>query len=345
MAFIEMTNSPVRRPDFANLAAVLERKTPARATLFEYFLNDRLYTRLSGLPASADLSDERAAARLIKAFEAAGYDYATLSCPWIFPMSDAGAQLKSRSLNHPSLISDRAAFERYPWPDAKAYDYGYLDRLTGVLPEGMGIIMAGADGILETTVALVGYENLCMMLYDDEELLSDIFARVGQIILDFYRQIVGYPAVRAILCNDDWGFNTQTLLAPDALRKYVFPWYAQCCRLAHAQGKYAILHSCGVFRPILDDIVQMGFDARHSYEDNIVPVEQAYAELHDKIAVLGGIDVDFLCRSTPEAIEQRARALLSLTGSRGYALGSGNSIPDYVPDESYFALTRAALTP
>jgi uroporphyrinogen decarboxylase len=27
----------------------------------------------------------------------------------------------------------------------------------------------------------------------------------------------------------------------------------------------------------------------------------------------------------------------------GYALGTGNSVPDYVPDEGYFAMTRAAL--
>jgi uroporphyrinogen decarboxylase len=35
---------------------------------------------------------------------------------------------------------------------------------------------------------------------------------------------------------------------------------------------------------------------------------------------------------------------LAQTAERGgYALGSGNSIPDYVPDESYFAIIRAAL--
>jgi uroporphyrinogen decarboxylase len=29
--------------------------------------------------------------------------------------------------------------------------------------------------------------------------------------------------------------------------------------------------------------------------------------------------------------------------SGGYAHGTGNSVPDYVPDEGYFALIRAAL--
>ena len=30
-------------------------------------------------------------------------------------------------------------------------------------------------------------------------------------------------------------------------------------------------------------------------------------------------------------------------GRGGYALGTGNSVPDYVPDENYFAMIRAAL--
>ena len=332
-----------RQPDFKNLAAILERRAPARPTLFEYFLNERLYTRFSGMEAPDARDTYACAARLAKAFRNAGYDYVTLSCPWVFPGSQPQAQLASRSLNHEAVISDRASLDRYPWPDFAAMDYGYVGKLAAELPEGMGIVMASSDGVLETATSLLGYDNLCLMLYDDEELVKDIFERIGRAILSFYRKALTLPGVRAILCNDDWGFHSQTLIAPDDLRKYVFPWYKECCRLAHARGKYAILHSCGEHRKILDDIISMGFDARHSYEDKILPVEEAYKAYAGRIAVLGGIDVDFLCRKRPEEIRARAMDLLQMTGSVGYALGSGNSIPDYVPDEKYLAMTGAAL--
>jgi uroporphyrinogen decarboxylase len=88
----------------------------------------------------------------------------------------------------------------------------------------------------------------------------------------------------------------------------------------------------------------MKYDAKHSYEDLIVPVEDAYERWGRRIAILGGIDVDFLCRSTPDAIRARSRAMLDRSAARGgYALGSGNSIPGYVPDEGYFAMIAAAL--
>jgi len=129
------------------------------------------------------------------------------------------------------------------------------------------------------------------------------------------------------------------------LRRLVFPWYQRIVELVHSVGKPVILHSCGYFEEIMEDIiVDMGFDGRHSYEDQIMPVEEAYEKYHRRIALLGGIDVDFICRSSPEEVYGRARGMLERAADRGgYALGTGNSVPEYVPDANYFALIRAAL--
>ncbi len=128
------------------------------------------------------------------------------------------------------------------------------------------------------------------------------------------------------------------------MRQFVFPWHQWIVEVVHAEGKPVILHSCGHFDRILDDIVAMGIKGRHSYEDTILPVEQAY-ELHrDKFAILGGIDVDFICRSSLEEVYKRSKMLLEQTKDHGgYALGTGNSVPDNVPDENYFSMTRTVL--
>jgi uroporphyrinogen decarboxylase len=88
-------------------------------------------------------------------------------------------------------------------------------------------------------------------------------------------------------------------------------------------------------------IDELGYDAKHSWEDAICPVETAWQRWGDRIAILGGIDMDFLVRSTPEAIHQRAVNLLNMTDSKSYALGSGNSIPAFVPIENYMAMINA----
>jgi len=74
-----------------------------------------------------------------------------------------------------------------------------------------------------------------------------------------------------------------------------------------------------------------------------VPVEEAYEQWGSRIATMGGIDVDFLCRSTPAHVYARSRAMLERTVKRGgYALGSGNSIPEFVPHAQYLAMLSAA---
>lgn len=147
----------------------------------------------------------------------------------------------------------------------------------------------------------------------------------------------------ALVSSDDWGFNTQTMLSPDTLRKYLFPWQREYVHLAHQHGKYAVLHSCGNFESILPDVIEMGFDAKHSYQDIIMPVESAYDLMHHSIAVLGGLDIDFLTRSTEDEVRERASGMLRLAAAGGgYALGSGNSIADYIPDRNYFAMIQTA---
>jgi uroporphyrinogen decarboxylase len=54
------------------------------------------------------------------------------------------------------------------------------------------------------------------------------------------------------------------------------------------------------------------------------------------------MDLDFVCTKSPAEIRARSLAMLEL-GQKGYALGTGNSVPDYVPDDNYFAMTSAAL--
>jgi uroporphyrinogen decarboxylase len=178
------------------------------------------------------------------------------------------------------------------------------------------------------------------MLADDPQLAGELFEAVGDRLLRYYRICVKSEHVGAIIAKDDWGYGAQTLLSPAVLRKYVFPWYREIVKSAHEHGKYAILHSCGMLDEVMNDIVRdIGFDAKHSYEDKIRPVEDAYELYAGQIAVVGGIDMSFLCNAQPDEIAKRGQAMLNRSVARGgYALGSGNSIPDYVPFENYLAL-------
>ncbi len=335
----------MRKPDFErNTLRILNKEKPERATLFELFLNGEYYEKLAG---HGPVDDTRLGnlRMVIDAMAAAGFDYATChASAFGFPKQQR-ERAQTISLNGQSMITDWESFEKYPWPDVWKDDYSLVEKAADYLPEGMKLMVMGPGGVLENVTSIVGYDNLCIMLYEEPDLVQAIFDHVGERLLGYYENSVGADAVGFISSNDDWGFNTQTFLSTADMRKYVFPWHKKIVEAAHKHGKPCILHSCGYFGDVIEDVIEdMKFDGRHSYEDNIIPVEKAYEMLNGRIAVMGGIDMDFITSRTPEEIYGRARAMLERTQERGgYMLGSGNSIPTYVPFENFMAMTRAAL--
>ncbi len=331
-------------PVFENLLKVLQHEAPDRPTLFEFFLNGPLYARLAGGECPAPNHSPDHVRWLIRAFGAAGYDYTTYHGSNIgFPRGDN--HVGGFRMGGGTRIQDRAAFDAYPWPDPDACDYSGLDAVRDDLPAGMRLVVCGPGGLLENAISLVGFEHLCYLMADDPQLVEDVFARIGSVLVRHYEIVGRHATVGACISNDDWGFKTQPMLSPADMRRYVFPWHRSIAEAIHAAGKPAILHSCGNLTTLYDDIIDaLGYDAKHSFEDTIQPVEEAYEAYGHRLAILGGIDLDFVCRATPEQVYERSCAMLNRTASRGsFALGTGNSVPEYVPDENYFAMIAAAV--
>jgi uroporphyrinogen decarboxylase len=335
----------LRVPKFENLLKVLRREEPDRPTLFEFIVSSKsICTNLSGYTVGSEWNTWGWHQWNAAAFMAAGYDFAVMSgSDFEFPTKPAESKA-SRSMDGAAVILDQASFDAYEWPDPAAFDYSNIDKMASELPEGAKTIICGPGGVLENVMALVGYQGLCYMLADDPALLDDVFAEVGARLTRYYELSARRPGIGAIISNDDWGFKSQLMLPPALMRRLVFPWHKSIVEVIHAAGHPAMLHSCGNIESVMDDIIDdMKFDGKHSYEDTICPVEQMYDRYHDRIAILGGIDLDFLCRSTPEQIYARSKAMLDRSAGRGgYALGSGNSIPEYVPQANYFAMLSAA---
>ncbi len=337
---------PRREPDFDNLLKVLARKRPTRPTLFEFFLNLPLYERLSGVRLEPGVVDREVQMRaVLKSFWRAGYDYATIHASTFgFPV-ESRPHAQTASMNEGFVITDWDSFERYPWQSPSDFDYDILERLRPEMPDGLKLIVPGPGGVLENLVSLVGYDNVCYLLVDNPKLLQAVADAIGSRMIEHYRIVLGYDTVGAIIGNDDWGFKTQPMLPPDSMRQYILPWHKRIAQVAHDAGRPAILHSCGNLSLLMDDVIDdIGYDGKHSYEDAIMPVEEAYRVYGRRIAILGGLDVDFVVRSAPAKVRQRALDMLEQAAEQGsYALGTGNSVPAYVPDDNYFAMISAAF--
>jgi uroporphyrinogen decarboxylase len=241
---------------------------------------------------------------------------------------------------HHGAIASWDDFERYEWPTVKDVDLSVMEYVASHLPEGMGLMTCHGGGIFEHVSQIMSLEGLCIASYEDPDLVAAVTEKVGTLLLDYYRRLIQLPNVIALFQGDDMGFVTGTLITPDQLRDCFLPWHAKFASLAHENGLPYFLHSCGNLASIMDDLIEtVKIDGKHSFEDVIMPVEQFQARYGDRIAILGGVDINRLTLGTPEDVRSHARFLLETCGARGrYALGSGNSIPTYIPVENYLAM-------
>ncbi len=236
-------------------------------------------------------------------------------------------------------------FERYPWPRIEEVDFFPMEYMNAHLPEGMGLITCHGGGVFEHVSRLMSLEGICIAVYENPELVRAVADKVGELLFSYYRHLVGFENVVALFQGDDMGFRTQTLLGPDDLRKYCLPWHKRFARLAHDHGLPYFLHSCGNIEAIMEDLItNVNIDAKHSFEDAIMPVEAFQERYGDRIGVLGGVDINRLTQDAPGEVRRHTRFLVETCGARGrYAIGSGNSIPSYIPVENYLAMIDEAV--
>ena len=236
-------------------------------------------------------------------------------------------------------ITSWADFEQYPWPEPGEADFFALDYMADHLPEGMGII-ASPFGALQPVMLLMGYEALSFALYDQRDLVQAIFDKVCALRVAMAEALVERDRVIALWLLDDMGFKTSTMISPADLREFVFPIHRAVAQVAHDAGMPILLHACGNVEPVMEDLIEdVGFDAKHSFEDAIMPVETFVERFGDRISAVGGLDVDLLARGTEAQVRGRTRHVLrTCAPSRGYVLGTGNTVANYIPVDNFLAM-------
>ena len=244
------------------------------------------------------------------------------------------------------VISSWEDFEKYPWPSLDEVDPWAMEFVSKNLPEGMGFMACPSPGVFEIGLNnLFGYETLSYLLYDDPKLIEAVFNKIGELIYGYYRNVIGLENLAGFFQGEDMGFKTATLIAPKFLRKYILPWHKKIAQLAHEHSLLYLFHSCGNLESIMEDLIEdVKIDAKHSFEDGIMPVTEFKKKYGDRVGVLGGVDMDKLCRLEEAELRTYVRSIMDecMQGG-GYALGTGNSVTNYVPLRNFLVMLDEGL--
>lgn len=230
-------------------------------------------------------------------------------------------------------------FEKYRWPDGRSWDLTALEWYEKNLPDDMCLI-ARQGHFCEYLCWLLGYETLCLALHEQRDLVAAIARKILELEEAATRVLLQSKRVKVLWASDDLGFKNGLLFSPADMRAFVFPGHRRLAELSHAAGHPYLLHACGKRASILEDLLgDVKIDGLHSWEDTIELVTDAKRAYGHRVALLGGIDLDFLCRATEPDLRARVRETLKvcLPGG-GYFLGTGNSVANYLPLDHYLAM-------
>ena len=339
-------------PDFNRLLDILKRRSiPNRIPFFEIWTDTEVEHKvleITGLLENDEknfkkdellsLGNEKRLRKHIRYMYNLGYDYINVEAVdenLLFPRKEMSRTMTKEGYRNyiqgsDKIIGNDKDFEGYPWPDIDLIDYSAFELAADLIPDGMKVISL-SSGPLEITMGLLGFEGIGYLLYENEKLVSKTFKAVAIKILDHIDKIASHEVVGAVILGDDMGFKTSTMLSPQVYRKFLFPWHKKLVEIIHKHGKPAIIHSCGNLNHIIYDIINSGWDAKHSFEDGIQPIWKAKEEYGDEIALLGGFDMDKLCRMDEEETRIHTRFLIEKCyPGGGWALGSGNTVANYV---------------
>ena len=338
---------PGFQPDYQHVVDAARNRTPRRLPLYEHIISEEVMEEILGKRFlnlyKGDGSDrEEFFKTYVSFFLQLGYDTVSFERT-IGPVMPGSGALGGHK---PGVIKTREDFQRYPWQEIPNWYFGTFgsdyELLRAVMPPGMKAIGGPGNGVFELVQDVVGFEQLCYIRCDDPELYSDLFKAVGNTMHAIWtRFLEEYGDVYAVCrFGDDLGFKTATLLPPDDIRSHIIPQYKRIVDLVHSHGKPFLLHSCGNIFPVMDDLIEVaGIDAKHSNEDVIAPFRVWLERYGSRIGNFGGIDMDVLCQYSPSQIQAYVLDVLKeVEGCGGVAIGTGNSIPDYVPPAGYLAM-------
>ena len=322
--------------------AVTRQRLPDRVPLAEVAVDIEIMTAFLG----RHISDIKTYARF---WQKAGYDYVLLQVRGQPMANTPQVKVAEGQLSHSgpeatvstfasAKIKDEKTFEAYPWIGPEGVYYKDVDLIKDHLPDGMKLVVNHGP-IFQFLVRMMGIETLSIAIVEDPDRVRAIANKVGELSVTIVESLVQREWVGGIWYGDDMAYTEGLLVSPALLKKYVFPFLKRMGDICRRYDKLFILHSDGKLTQMLEDVIGCGFQATHPNEPQSVDMAEMKAQWGDRLALLGGIDLDLLTRGTVAQVVVATRSLIDKVGpGGGVALGSSNSVAKWVPLSNYKAM-------
>jgi len=148
-----------------------------------------------------------------------------------------------------------------------------------------------SNGIFEALNEPLGIENhlISMALSPDE--LKELYQRQAEWNIKFNDNMMEL-GVDMIHVSDDWGAQNSLMFSNSMLKELIVPYHIQIAERVKKAGKFLSLHCDGNINEAADQIVDIGYDVVHPWQESAGMSYDIYLDKYaDKFTILGGLCV------------------------------------------------------
>ncbi|MFH0758304.1 MAG: uroporphyrinogen decarboxylase family protein [Bacteroidota bacterium] len=199
-------------------------------------------------------------------------------------------------------------------------------------------------GIFVRSWRLIGMTNYMMHVYTDPEFLHVL----ANMMLEFslaQLDLLAEAGLDVLVIEDDIAMDRGPMISLEHFNIFVNHYNRQIVEKAHQKGLKVVRHSDGNLWPLLDLLLETGYDGLNPLEPQAdMDMKRVKAYCGDRICLLGNIDcVDLLPNGNAEQVEQAViQTIEDGAAGGGLIICSSNSLHQGVQPENCIAMFEAA---
>ncbi|MFX0074406.1 MAG: uroporphyrinogen decarboxylase family protein [Candidatus Hermodarchaeota archaeon] len=184
-------------------------------------------------------------------------------------------------------------------------------------------------GVFESASQGMGMSYFSRMLHKKPSFIKEVHEVIAEFTAACYKAYMDVGA-EVFVESGDLAYHTGPMMSPKKYREVLLPAYQIITDAVHERGGKIILHTDGQITPLLDFILDCGFDGLHSLEPTAgVDLALIKKKVGDKLCLLGNIDVahDLVYGTKDEVFNSVNYAIKTAGPGGGFIISAANMHP------------------
>jgi len=191
------------------------------------------------------------------------------------------------------------------------------------------IVTNDLAGVFESASQGMGMTYYSRMLHKNPKFIKEVHEVIAEFTAACYRSYMEAGA-EVFVESGDLAYHTGPMMSPKKFYELLLPAYRIITDAVHEKECKIVLHTDGQVTPLLDFVVDCGFDGLHSLEPTAgVDIALVKKKVGDKLCLLGNIDVAHdLTYGTKDEVFKSVEYAIKVAGpGGGYIVSAANMHP------------------